>query len=67
LKTIVHTLFCDLGLGDFVLMRLVDTKLYCVDHGKGKNEVVKHEQFDNFKHVHIQWWVRMKKRARNDR
>jgi len=57
LKTIVDTLFCDLGLGDFVLVRHVDTDLYCVDRGKGKNEVVKDEQSDNFKHVHIQWWV----------
>jgi hypothetical protein len=34
--------------------------------GKAKSEVVKDEQSNNFKHVHIQWWVPMKKRARND-
>jgi hypothetical protein len=32
-----------------------------------KNEVVKDEQFENFKHVHIQWCVPMKKGARNER
>jgi hypothetical protein len=29
---------------------------------RAEREVVKDEQFDNFKHVHIQWWVPIKKR-----
>jgi hypothetical protein len=48
-------------------MRHVDTKLYCVDHAKRKSELLKDEWCNNFKHVHIQWWVRMKKKAKNDR
>jgi hypothetical protein len=31
---------------------------------RAKNE---DDQCDNFKHVHIQWWVQLKKRAKNDR
>jgi hypothetical protein len=27
---------------------------------------VKDEQSENFKYVHIQWWVLVKKRAKND-
>jgi len=50
-----------LGLLGFVLVRLGDPKLYLVWMGKAKNEVVKNEQFDNFRHVHIQWWVLVKK------
>jgi hypothetical protein len=50
-----------LGLVGFVLVRLVDPKLYLVWMGRAKSEVVKNEQFDNFRHVHIQWWVLVKK------
>ncbi len=32
--------------------------------GSGKTDVVKDEQFENFRHVHIQWWVLMKKEQR---
>jgi len=42
-------------------------KLYYVWMGRLENEVVKDEQSNDFRHVHIQWWVPMKKGARNDR
>jgi hypothetical protein len=45
-------------------MKLVDPKLYLVWMGRVKSEVVKNEQFDNFRHVHIQWWVLVKKAQR---
>jgi hypothetical protein len=35
--------------------------------GKAKSEVVKDEQVENFRHFQIQWWVPVKKGARNDR
>jgi hypothetical protein len=35
--------------------------------GKANNEVVKDEHFENFRHLHIQWWVRVKKGTKNDR
>ncbi len=28
---------------------------------------MKDEQFDNFRHVHIRWWVLVKKRTKNDK
>ncbi len=67
LKTTIYTPFPDLGLCDFILVRHVDLKLYRVWMGRAKNEVVKDEQVENFKHLHIQWWLLVKKGARNDR
>jgi hypothetical protein len=28
---------------------------------------MKDEQFENFRHIHIQWWVLVKKKVKNDR
>jgi hypothetical protein len=36
-------------------------------NGRVENEVVKDEQPRNFRHLHIQWWMPMKKGATNDR
>jgi hypothetical protein len=46
LKIIVYILFQDLGLGDFVLVRIANLKLYHVWMGRVENEVVKDEQFE---------------------
>ncbi len=54
LKIVAYILFQDLGLGDFVLVRLVDLELCPMWMGRAKSEVVKDENFDNFGHVHIQ-------------
>jgi hypothetical protein len=35
--------------------------------GRVKNEVEKDEQFDHFRHFHIQLWVSKKEEARNER
>jgi hypothetical protein len=35
--------------------------------GRVESEVVKDDQFENFRHLHIQWWVLVKKGTRNDR
>jgi hypothetical protein len=43
-----------LDLRDFVLVKLEDPKLYHVWMGRVENEVVKDEQSDNFRHVHLQ-------------
>ncbi len=43
LKTIAYTLFWDLGLGDFVLVRPTNSKLYHVWMGKAKSAGVKDE------------------------
>ncbi len=57
----------DLGLGNFVLVKLTNSKLYPMWMGKAESEVVKDEHYKFLKHLHIQWWVPMKKGARNDR
>jgi hypothetical protein len=36
-------------------------------NGRVENEVVKDEQPKNFRRLHIQWWMPMKKGAENDR
>ncbi len=67
LKTTVDIPFWDSSLGDYVLVKFIDLELYHVWMGKVENEVVKDEQVENFKHLHIQWWLLVKKGARNDR
>ncbi len=67
MKTYVDTLFQDLGLGDFIPVRLANLELYLVWMERTKNEIMKDEEFANFKHVHIQWFVPMKKGARNEK
>ncbi len=62
MKITIYIPFGDLGIGDFVLVRLANPKLYPMWMERAEREVVKDEQFDNFKHVHIQWWVPIKKR-----
>jgi hypothetical protein len=56
-----------LGLGDFVLVRLEDLELYLMWMEKVENEVVKDKHYEFFFKLHIQWWVPVKKRARNDK
>jgi hypothetical protein len=34
--------------------------------GRAKSDVVKDEENDNYKKVYVQWWVPMKKGAKND-
>jgi hypothetical protein len=48
------------------MVKLTNFELYHVWMGRPENEVVKDEQFDNFKHDNIQWWVTMKKGVNND-
>jgi hypothetical protein len=36
-------------------------------NGRVESEVVKVEQPKNFRHLHIQWWMPMKKGTKNDR
>jgi len=58
-----------LDLRDFVLVKLEDPKLYHVWMGRVENEVVKDEQSDNFRHVHLQTSMvgGVEKGARNDK
>ncbi len=67
MKIAAYILFQDLGLGDFVLVKLANPKLYHVWMGKAESEVMKDENCKKFRHLHIQWWVPLKKGAKNDR
>jgi hypothetical protein len=53
-----------LGLRNFVLVKLANLELYLVRMGRERSKVVKDEQFDDFKHVCIQWWVLVKKESK---
>jgi hypothetical protein len=46
------------------MVKLANLELYHVQMGRVRNE---DDQYDNFKHVHIQGWVQLKKGAKNDR
>jgi hypothetical protein len=64
LKIIVYTLFQNLGLGNFIMVRHANLELYPMGMGRAKNAIVKDEHYEN---LHVQWWVSMKKGARNNR
>jgi hypothetical protein len=67
LKTTVDTPFWDSILDNFVLVKPTNLELYHVWMGRVESEVVKDKQFENFRYLHIQWWVLVKKGTRNDR
>jgi hypothetical protein len=67
LKITTYTSFQDLGLSNFILVKLANLKLYLVWMGKVEIKVVKDEHCKIFKHLHIEWWALVKKGARNDR
>jgi hypothetical protein len=56
-----------LGLGDFVLVKLLDLDLYLMWMGRAESDVVKDEHFKKIIYLDIQWWVLVKKGTRNDR
>ncbi len=63
LNTIAYTFFCDLFVGNFVLMWLSNPIILM---GKGENDVVRNQDNENYKKVYVQWWVPMRKGVRND-
>jgi hypothetical protein len=48
-----------------IMYEITDLRIF--SNGRVENEVMKDEQPRNFKHLHIQWWMPMKKGAKNDR
>jgi hypothetical protein len=66
LNTIAYTPFHDLFVGNFVLMQPVDPIVYLVWMGKAKSDVVKDQENENYRKVYVQWWVLVKKGAKND-
>jgi hypothetical protein len=59
--------FCDLFVGNFVLVWPINPIVYHVQMGKVENDVVKHQNNKNYRKVHVQWWVLVKKGAKNDK
>jgi hypothetical protein len=60
-STVAYTPFCDLFVGNFVLVQLIDLKVYPMWMGRAKNDVVKDQENENYKTVYVQWWVFVKK------
>ncbi len=66
LNTTTYTLFRDLFVGSFVLVRPSNPTIYLVWMGRAKSDVVRDKKNENHRKVYVQWWVPMKKGAKND-
>jgi hypothetical protein len=66
LNIVAYTPFYDLFVGNFVLMRHVDPKVYLVWMGRAKSDVVRDYENENHRKVYVQWWVLMRKGVKND-
>jgi hypothetical protein len=66
LSTIGYTPFCDLFVGNFVLVQLSDPIVNHVWMKRAKIDVVKDQENENYIKVYVQWWVPMRKGAKND-
>jgi hypothetical protein len=66
LNIIAYTPFCDLFVGNFVFMRPADLKVYPMWMGRVECDVVRDQENENYRKVYVQWWVPMKKGAKND-
>jgi len=65
LNIITYTPFCDLFIGNFVLVQHLDLTIYLVWMERAKSDVVRDQKNENYK-VYVQWWVPMRKGANND-
>jgi hypothetical protein len=66
LNTIAYTPFHDLFVGNLVFMQPTDLKIYLVWMGRAKSDVVRDQENEIYRKVYVQWWVPMKKGAKND-
>jgi hypothetical protein len=53
LNIIAYKFFCDLFVGNFVLVWFVDPTIYLVWIGRAKNDVVKDQKNKNYKKVYV--------------
>jgi hypothetical protein len=53
LNIIAYKYFCDLFVGNFVLVWLVDPTIYLVWTGRAKNDVVKDQENKNYRKVYV--------------
>ncbi len=66
LNIIAYKFFCDLFVGNFVFVWLVDLKIYPVWMGRAESDVVKDQENENYRKVYVQWWVLVRKGVEND-
>jgi hypothetical protein len=66
LRTIAYMPFRDLFVGNCVLVWHVDPIVYLVWMGKVKSDVVRDQENENYRKVYVQWWVPVRKGAKND-
>ncbi len=66
LNTVAYLLFCDLFVGNFVLVRFTDPTIYLVWMERAKSDVVRNQENENYRKVYVQWWVPMRKGDEND-
>ncbi len=66
LSTIAYTHFRDLFDDNFVLVKPLDPILYLVWMGRAKSDVERDQENENYRKVYVQWWVVVRKGAKND-
>ncbi len=62
----IYTPFCDLFVGNFVFVRLVDPIVYLMWMGRVENDVVIDQENETYMKVYVQWWVVVGKGTKND-
>jgi hypothetical protein len=66
LNIVAYMPFYDLFVGSFVLVRLIDPRIYLVWMGRVESDVVRNQKNENYRKVYVQWWVPMRKGVEND-
>ncbi len=66
LSTIAYTPFHDLFVGNLIFVWHVDLTVYPMWMGRAESDVVRDQENENYKNVYVQWWVPMRKGAKND-
>jgi len=66
LNIIAYTPFCDLFVGNFVFVWHTYPTIYLVRMGRAESDVVKDQNNENYRKVYVQWWVHVRKGAKND-
>ncbi len=66
LNTIAYMPFCDLSVGNFVFVWPTNPTIYLVWMGMAESDVVRDQNNENYRKVYVQWWVHVRKGAKND-
>ncbi len=66
LNITTYTPLCDLFVGNFVLLWPTNPIVYLVWMGRAESDVVRDQENENYRKVYVQWWVLVRKGAKND-